>query len=117
MGDYGVETTWGDPKTGREQNALALWADVVDQSEKDLANGLFDRWEAVVYEPSGGGPAGSTRYHGTQDQIEGFIRSDSFQDVLTRAVLLLENVSIRRFLSGDALAQDFGRYINAVNSL
>jgi hypothetical protein len=117
MGDYGVETTWGDPKTGREQKALELWGDVVAQNEKDIANGLIERWDGIVYEPSAGPPAGAMRFYGTQDQIEKYIRSDTFQDVLTRAVTLLDNVGIRRFLSGDALAQDFARYANVLNSL
>ena len=117
MGDYGVEITWGDPKTGREKKALDLWADVVGQNEKDVADGLIERWDAIVYEPSAAHPAGSMRAYGTRDQIEKYIQSDPFQETQVRAVMLLENVGMRRFLTGDALAEDFGRYANALNSL
>jgi hypothetical protein len=117
MGDYGVETTWGDPKTGREKKGLELWADVVAQNEQDVANGLIDRWDACVYEPSAAPPVGAMRFYGAQDQIEKYIRSDTFQEILTRAVTLLDNVGIRRFVSGDALAQDLGRYANILNLL
>jgi hypothetical protein len=117
MGDYGVEITWGDPKTGREKKSLDLWADVVGQNEKDVADGLIERWEAIVYEPSAGLPAGSMRAYGTRDQIEKLIQSNSFQETQVRAVMLLDNVGMRRFLTGDALAEDFGRYANALNSL
>jgi hypothetical protein len=52
MGDHGVEITWGDPKTWREKMSLDLWAATVAQNEKDVADGVIERWEAIVYEPS-----------------------------------------------------------------
>jgi hypothetical protein len=117
MADYGVAVTWGDPKPGREKKALELWADSVTANEKAVADGRIERWDAVIFEPTGMPPAGATRAYGSQDQIENYIRSDDFQEVLQRAELLLHNVAMRRFLAGNALVEAFGRFTRLVDSL
>jgi len=117
MADYGVAVTWGDPRPGREQKALQLWADSIGLNEKAVADGRIESWDAVIFEPSATPPAGVLRFHGTGDQIERFIRSEDFEDVLERATLLLSNVGVRRFVTGNALAEQFGRYAKLVESL
>ena len=117
MADYGVAVTWGDAKQGREKKGLELWADSITINEKAVADGRIASWDAVVFEASATPPAGATRYYGTQEQIEEFIRSEDFQDTIGRATLLLHNVSIRRFLTGAALAEEFSRYTKLVDSL
>jgi hypothetical protein len=117
MADYGVAITWGDPKPGREKKALDLWGDAVTMTDKAAADGRIDSWDAVIVEPSATPPAGVMRIHGTQDQIEQFIRSEDFEDVLDRSTLLLFNVGIRRFVQGNALMEGFSRYTTLVESL
>ena len=117
MADYGVAVTWGDAKAGRDQKALELWADAITQNEKAVADSRIDRWDAVVFEPNGAAPAGAVRFYGTQDQIEAWIRSDDFQETMMRGGLLLNNFAYRRFTTGDALADGFARFAQAVNSL
>src|SRR5579864_3952838 len=89
MADYGVAVTWGDPKPGREKKALELWADSVAVNEKAVANGRIESWDAVIFEPTASPPAGAIRLHGSQDQIDQFVRSEDFQDIINRATLLL----------------------------
>ena len=117
MADYGVAVTWGDVKAGREMKALELWADSVTLNEKAVADGRISSWDAIVLEPAGTPPAGVTRLYGSQDQIEQFIRSDDFQEIVQRVTLHLSNVGLRRFMTGDALAQGFARYTSLVQSL
>jgi hypothetical protein len=117
MADYGVAVTWGDVKPGREKKALELWADSVGINEKAVANGRLDSWDAVLFEPSATPPAGVTRLFGAQDQVEAFIRSEDFQDVIGRASMLLFNVGVRRFVAGNALVETFGRYSKLIDSL
>jgi hypothetical protein len=117
MGDYGVAVTWGDVKPGREKKALDLWADAVTMNEKAVADGRIESWDAIIFEPSGAPPDGVTRLYGTDEQIERFIRSEEFQDMINRAVLLLANVGVRRFLRGNALAEGFARFTKLVESL
>ncbi len=117
MADYGVAVTWGDIKTGREQKALVLWADGITANEKAVADGRIERWDAVLFEPMGSLPVGSVRCYGTQEQIEEFIRSDEFQDQMLRGGLLLNGFGYRRFVAGDALAEGFGRFTQALSGL
>jgi hypothetical protein len=117
MADYGVAITWGDVKPGREKKALELWAEGVTMNENAVAAGRIESWDGIILEPSPAPPAGVIRLHGDQDQIEQFIRSDEFQDVIDRASLLLFNVGIRRFVKGNALAEGFARAMKLVESL
>jgi hypothetical protein len=117
MGDYGVAVTWGDAKAGRDQKALELWADAVTQNEKAVADSRVERWDAVVFEATGAPPAGAVRFYGTQQQIEEWIQSDDFQDTMLRGGLLLNNFGYRRFLTGDALADGFARFAQAIGAL
>jgi hypothetical protein len=117
MADYGVAVTWGDAKPGREKKALDLWADSITVNEKAIADGRIASWDAIVFGASATPPAGATRFYGTQEQIEAFIRSEDFQGTVERATLLLQNVGLRRFLTGAALADGFARYAKLVDSL
>jgi hypothetical protein len=117
MADYGVAVTWGDAKPGREKKALESWADTIALNDKAVANGRIASWDAVVFELSATPPAGAIRLFGTQAQIDEFIRAEDFQAAIGRASLLLSNVSIRRFLTGAALAEGFSRYTTLVDSL
>jgi hypothetical protein len=117
MADHGVAVSWGDAKPGREKKALELWADAVVLNDKAVADSRISSWDAIVLDPSPTPPAGVTRIYGAQDQIEQFIRSDDFQGIVERATLLLNNVGLRRFMSGEALAQAFTRYASLIDSL
>ena len=117
MGDYGVAITWSDTKAGREKQALELWVDSVTLNEKAVANGQIERWDAVVFEPSAGGPAGAVRLYGTDEQIEAFIRSDDFMRITLQAGLLLTGFGYRRFMTGQAMADGFARMTEVVGTL
>jgi hypothetical protein len=117
MADYGVSVTWGDAKPGRDQKALELWGDAIAQNDKAVADGRIERWDAVVFEPSGNPPAGAVRFYGTLEQIEAWIQSDDFQDTMMRGGLNVNSFGYRRFTTGDALAQGFARFAQAVSAL
>jgi hypothetical protein len=117
MGDYGVAVTWGDAKAGRDQKALELWADAVTQNDKAVADSRIERWDAIVFEPSGSPPAGVVRFYGTREQIEAWIQADDFQETMMRGGLLLNAFGYRRFMTGDALAQGLARFAQAISTL
>jgi len=117
MADYGIAITWGDPKPGREQKALELFGDSVTINDKAVSNGKIASWDVVVFELSATPPAGVIRMYGTQDQIEEFIGSEDFQGPVGRASVLLNNVGIRRFQTGAALAEGLTRYTKLIESL
>jgi hypothetical protein len=117
MADYGVVVTWGDAKPGREKKALEVFAEATANNDKAVANGKIASWDVIILEPSAMPPAGVIRIRGTQDQVEEFIRSDDFLDPFQRAALLLNNVGMRRFVTGAALMEGLGRYTQLIDSL
>lgn len=110
MADHGVAITWGDARPGRESKALELFLDAVNLNDKAVSDGRMERWDAVVFEPSGNPPSGAIRFYGTQDQVEALLRSEDIQDILFRAGLCLNDFGYRRFMTGDALAEGMARY-------
>jgi hypothetical protein len=117
MSDYGVAVTWGDMKVGREKMALEAWADGAALNDKAVADGRIERWDAVLFELAAAPPFGAIRLYGTQDQLEEFIRSDDFGSVIQRASMSVNAVGYRRFITGDALLEAFGRASVAVDAL
>jgi hypothetical protein len=117
MADYGVAITFGDTKPGREKQSLDVWADSLALNDKAVADGRIERWDAILFEPSGTPPAGAIRLYGTQEQIDTFVRSDEFQDTIVRAGLVVNAIGYRRFMTGDALVAGFARFTEAVESL
>jgi hypothetical protein len=117
MADYGAAVTWGEVKPGRERQSLEVWADSVSLNEKAVADGRLERWDAIILEPTGAPPAGVIRVYGSQEQVEAFLDSDDFTELILRASLSVSAVGYRRFTTGDALAEGFARFTAAVESL
>ena len=117
MADYGVAVTWGESKPGREKKALEVFADATTNNDKAVANGRIASWDVVFFEPSGTPPIGAIRIYGTQEQIDEYVRSDEFLNPVERATLTVNNVGIRRFMTGAALFDGISRYTQLLDSL
>lgn len=117
MADYGVAVTWNDTRSGRERQALNLWVESIAMNDKAVANGELEKWDAVMFEPSASGPAGAVRLYGTDEQVEAFIRTDEFTDIVLRAQTLLTGFSYRRFMTGQAMAEGFAKASAIIDAL
>ena len=117
MADYGLAVSWGDVKPGREKKALELWGEVVAFYDRAVADGRIERWDAALFEPSATAPGGVLRCHGTADQVQALAVSVDFLHLLGRAQQLLFNLGIRRFVTGQAMVDAFGRMSTIVESL
>ncbi len=117
MGDYGVSVTWGEPKLGREKQATELFLHAVTLNDDLVANGTVERWDAILFEPSGNGPGGAVRYYGTVEQMEALVRSEGFLTIVARGEILLHDFGFRRFVTGQALAEVMGRFSTLLDSL
>ena len=118
MADYGHVTAWGGIRTGREKQALAVWADAVDFYEKCKANGLIDDYEVQIFLPTGGAlPTGIITIWGSEDQIDAYARNDDRFALSTRAGLALEGFVESRAVRGAALLEGIGNYSTAIDAL
>ena len=116
MADYGVAVSWGEVKPGREEQAFEAWGEAAALNDKAVANGLIERWDAVLFEPVGSPPAGVIRLFGTQTQIDDFIRSEDFRSSIQKAGGALHAVGFRRFMTGEALREALARAAAALEA-
>jgi hypothetical protein len=117
MGDYGLGVTWGEFKPGRERKAFDLWAEALAFNEKLVADNKIERWDAVLFEPSGAYPLGAVRFYGTAEQIEALASSEEFTSIVYRGEFLLNGFGFRRFITGQALLDAVGRSAVLIDSL
>ncbi|MGO9457967.1 MAG: hypothetical protein ACLP62_13125 [Acidimicrobiales bacterium] len=117
MADNGAAIMWGDPKTGREKKALDLFGSVIALNDKAVAEGRLASWDVVLFEPSAVPPDGVMRVYGTSEQVNAFLQSDEFEEALQKATLMLNNVGVRRFVTGGALMEVMGKYTGLLDSL
>jgi len=117
MADYGLAVTWGEAKAGREKKAIELFGEAVAFNEKLVANGGMERWDVVGFEPIGSAPAGVMRYYGTAAQTEALVTSEEFSRLIGRGQLTLDSFGFRRFVTGQALMEEVGRYSSAIDAL
>jgi hypothetical protein len=117
VADYGVAVTWSEPRPGREKASLDLWGEAISFNEKLVADGQVERWDGVAFEPSGTGPGGAVRYYGTAEQIQALVTSAEFSSLIVRGQLFLSTFGFRRFVTGQAMAEEFGRFTTIIDSL
>jgi hypothetical protein len=118
MGDYAHVTAYGSIRTGREKQALAVWADALDFYEKAQANGLIDSYEIQIFLPSGGAlPIGMITLWGSEDQVDAIARNEERQKLSQRAGLVVENLIDSRAIRGAAVLQGVATFQEAIDSL
>jgi hypothetical protein len=117
MADHGAAVTWGSPKSGREKKSMDLFGSVIALNDKAVADGRLASWDVVLFEPGAVPPNGAMRLYGGLEQINAFLGSDEFKDALQKATLVLDNVGVRRFVTGDALMESVGKYTELLDSL
>lgn len=117
MADHGLAVAWGEVKPGRESKTLELWSEAVVYNEKLVADGKVERWEAVLFEPSGSYPSGTVRYYGTAEQMGALAESEEFLRIVTRGQLLFLGFGFRRFATGQAMMDAVGQFAGVIESL
>ena len=118
MADYGHVTAWSGIRTGREKQALSIWADAVDFYEKCKANSLIDDYEVQIFLPSGGAlPTGIITIWGSEDQVSAYERNEDRMALSVRAGLALEGFVESKSVRGGAMLEGIGTFSTAVDAL
>ena len=105
-GDCVVPVAWGAPPPAREKMGLAVWADAIDHAEKLKSNGRIGEYDAIIFAPTAGLPAGDFALWGTREQIDEVAYDKEHQTLLPRTSFANEGVSELRSMRGAALAGD-----------
>ena len=118
MADYGHVTAWSGIRTGREKQALGVWADAVDFYEKCKANSLIEDYDVQIFQSSGGAlPNGIITVWCSEEQLNAYDWSDDRMALSTRASLVLDGYVESRCVRGAAMLEGIGTFSAAVDSL
>ena len=118
MADYGHVTAWSGIRTGREKQALSVWADAVDFYEKCKANSLIEDYEVQIFQASGGAlPTGIITIWGSREQVDAYDWNDDRMALSVRAGLVLEGFVESKAVRGAAMLEGIGTFSTAVDAL
>jgi hypothetical protein len=117
MAEAGLFIGWGEPVTGREAKGLEVFAEALGYYGKAEQDGRIESQEAVLLGPHGGEVGGFILVRGSEAQIAALRAEDEFEQITTRATLVVQNVGVVEAALGDGLEAAIGVYQAAVTDL
>jgi hypothetical protein len=117
MAEAGLFIGWGEPITGREAKGLEVFAEALAYWAKAEQEGRIESSETVLVGPHGGELSGFTLARGSEAQMAAVRAEDAFEQLMTRAALIVQNVGVIDAALGDGLQAAIGVYQEAVTDL
>ena len=105
MADAGLFIGWGDVVRGREERALDVFNETVELYGQMQADSRIESFEVCLLNPHGGELQGFALLRGSEDQIDAVRRAEDFQRVLTKALLIVENLGVVDAALGEGLGR------------
>ena len=117
MAEMGVFIGWGAPVRGREARGLEVFNEAVEYWGRLQQEGAIESFEVVLLYPHGGDLYGFSLLRGTGGALDGVRASDEFNDLVSRAGLVVERVGVVSAALGDSLGTQVERYQRQVAEL
>ena len=117
MAEMGVFIGWGAPVRGREARGLEVFNEAVEYWGRLQQEGAIESFEVVLLYPHGGDLYGFSLLRGTGDALDRLRASDEFNDLVSRAGLVVERVGVVSAALGDSLGTQVERYQRQVAEL
>jgi hypothetical protein len=108
---------WGPPVRGRELKALDVFQETLGYYDSLQKDGRIDSFEPVLIAVHGGDLGGFILLRGSRAALDEIRSSEEFQRLVTRASAVVDNVGVIDAYSGEALAQQMGRFRAASEEL
>jgi len=105
---------WNRSLPGREQLSAAHFQDFSAYLQKQIAGGAIESFEPVLIEPHGGTFNGFFLIKGTHQQLSTLTSSPEWVQHVIRAELHLEGASVWRGVTGAAVAERMGMWVQAL---
>lgn len=105
---------WNRSLPGRENLSAAHFQDFSAYLQKQIASGAIESFEPVLIEPHGGAFNGFFLIKGTTQQLGNLTSSPEWAQHQVRAELHLEGAAIWRAISGKAVAERMGMWVQAI---
>jgi len=119
MGDAGVMIGWDKVATGREKQAMVVWADALAYYDKAKSNGEIEKFDIIGFQGNTGslGLLGAIVVRGEESQLDTFLASDEFGRQMQRASLVVDHLHVNRFVVGDRMLEVAAKYFQEVDAL
>jgi hypothetical protein len=117
MADSALFIGWGTPVRGREAKAASVFGEAVALWEKLQADGVIESWAAYFLEPHGGDLDGFFLLHGDRDKLARARVSDEMDNVIQRAVMIVERMGVVGAATGARIESEMGRFLANASEL
>jgi hypothetical protein len=116
--DFGLFIGFGLVKSGREQQALEVFAEAQQFNERLKERGDIESYETVLLELHGGELGGFTLLRGTAEKLNRLRSEDEdFQRLVAKASLLVDNMGVVGATIGDGIIRQVGVLQGAIQSI
>jgi hypothetical protein len=105
---------WNRAITGREPNAVELFAEVNNQYEAWKKAGHIASYEHFFLYPHGGDLNGFTMIKGDPAKLDEVVRSDEWVAIQTKAIVVLDGFGVTKATHGEAVGHLVQLYLASV---
>lgn len=117
MSDTALFIGWGTPVRDREEQATAVFGEARDYWNKLQTTGDIESFDVYMLEPHGGELSGFAVLKADQAHLGSVHSSEEFQELVTRASLVVENFGVVNANSGEAAVEQIGMYASMAASM
>jgi hypothetical protein len=117
MADYGLFIGWGPSVRGREAKSLEVLNESVEYWGRLQQEGRIESFDVVLLEPHGGDLLGYALLRGEREALGALRVDEEFEQMITRADLIVEGLGVVGAILGDGLERGIGIYRDAVSDL
>jgi hypothetical protein len=114
MSEAALCTVWGLPVPGREKHALDVYSEALQYWGRLQQEGKIERFDVVVFAPTGGDLTGLILARGTQAQLDSVRHSDEYERLLNRVQLVVQHVRAADAYVDEGLARIMSQYTDEV---
>lgn len=117
MADSGIFIGWGAPVRGRENKALAVFAESLAYYTRLQQEGTIESFEPVILSPHGGDLAGFILIRGEEAKLSNLMNDPEWLRLQTRASLIADNLGTIRASIGASMQQGLATFGAAIAEL
>jgi hypothetical protein len=117
MADHVVFIGFGTPVRGRESQSVEVFNQFVEMLTGMAGDGRIESMDVCLLDPHGGDLGGFFLVRGSMEQCAALPSDEQFLRALTDALLIVENLGVVQGVTGEALNDQMGIYMESVGKL
>jgi hypothetical protein len=117
MADRALFIGFGAPVRGREERAVEVFNEFVEMFGRMESDGRIASMEVSLLDPHGGDLGGFFMVGGSAEQCAALTNDEEFRRASIDASLIVENFGVVPAVTGDAVRQEMGMYMEAIKKV